>query len=128
MKGTFHSQYRSGNGNLVNRYIVTGTPEEMVSYKKAQGENLRYDGGDENRPMFFSTRDYGQTVELLITSKGTVSAIDGLDSLKELVKNETDPVLKALFAQKYVDAYAERSFAKKAAPVQRTVETDTPLT
>lgn len=74
MNITFSRNYvKKETGNDVFVYIVTGTPEEMESFKAAQGSNYRVDQktGD---ILWFNSRYVGETGKLLITSNNKVVA------------------------------------------------------
>jgi hypothetical protein len=68
IKITFKSQYRkastaAGRGRLTFVYTVAGSPKELQAYADTQGEYLRED--DNGKPLFFSTRYYGATCNML---------------------------------------------------------------
>lgn len=68
LKITFKSQYRkastaAGRGRLTFVYTVAGTSKEVQAYADTQGEYLRED--DNGKPLFFSTRYYGASCNLL---------------------------------------------------------------
>lgn len=75
MNITFSRNYvKKETGNNVFVYTVTGTPEEMESFKTAQGpKNYRVDPktGD---VLWFNSRYVGETGKLLITSNNKVVA------------------------------------------------------
>lgn len=75
MNITFSRNYvKKETGNDVFVYVVTGTPEEMESFKTAQGpSNYRVDAktGD---VLWFNSRYVGETGKLIITSNNKVVA------------------------------------------------------
>lgn len=74
MKIKFIRNYRKAStGNMVYVYGVTGTPEQIEAYKKAQGENLVIDEKT-GTPLWFSTRYVGESSALIITQNGKVIA------------------------------------------------------
>lgn len=74
MKIKFMRNYRKAStGNMVYVYGVTGTPEQLEAFKKAQGENLVIDE-ETGMPLFFSTRFVGESTALIITQNGKVIA------------------------------------------------------
>ncbi len=86
MKATYQRQYRkSGTGNLVFVYNVSGTPEQLAAFKAAKGAHYKE---DENKvPLFFCTRYAGKVVELRETKDKTnwVADTSELDQMKSLV-------------------------------------------
>jgi hypothetical protein len=74
MNITFSRNYvKKETGNDVFVYIVNGTPEEMESFKTAQGSNYRVDAktGD---ILWFNSRYVGEAGKLIITSNNKVVA------------------------------------------------------
>lgn len=69
MKAKKVGSYRNEKGTLVFRHEVSGTPEELAAYKKAQGEFYRESEDERKVPMWFSSRFYGNTVKLGISQK-----------------------------------------------------------
>ncbi len=53
-------------------YGVSGTPEELESFKTAQGEFYRED--DDQKPIWFSSKFVGKQSKLLVTSNGKIVA------------------------------------------------------
>lgn len=73
MKATSVGSYRSKNkGVPVFRYEVSGTKEELEAYELAQGDNYRET--EDGKPLFFTTRFAGKTVDLIITQSDKVIA------------------------------------------------------
>jgi hypothetical protein len=90
MKIKFLSNYRKvETGNVVYRYAVSGTPEQLAAYAEAQGENHKIDE-ETGAPLWFSVRYIGETGELGISRNGTVfadtSEFDKANSLCEQYK------------------------------------------
>lgn len=83
MNAKADGSYRNKKGTLVFRYKVIGTPAEIEAYKAAQGENYRE--SEDKTPLFFTTRNAGNSVNLIITQGGKVvadmSAFDAAASL-----------------------------------------------
>lgn len=73
MKIKLIRSYKSNKGNTVFVYGVTGTPEQIEAFAKAQGENHRVDETS-GTPLWFTTRCVGQSGTLIITSNGKVVA------------------------------------------------------
>lgn len=72
MKGKFLRSYRkASSGNNVFVYTVTGTEEQLAQYKEIQKENYVEDDKT-GKPLWFSTRYYGDNIDLVITAKGNV--------------------------------------------------------
>lgn len=70
MKIEFVNQYRSkGKGTLMFRYKVTGTPEELASYKKFKGEHYRED--KDIGVLFFTDRFVGKSAPLIENKEKT---------------------------------------------------------
>ncbi len=70
MKVKLLRSYRSGKGNTVFVYTVSGSKEQIEAFKAAQGDNYRED--EHGNPLWFTTRCIGNTGTLIITSKGKV--------------------------------------------------------
>ena len=59
LKATLMGKYRSAkNGNIVKRYIVTGSKDALAEYKEIQGTN--YVADDKGRPLFFRSENDAQ--------------------------------------------------------------------
>ena len=85
-------KYVNKKGNTVFRYIVKGTPAELLEYKAIKGENHREDT-ILKEPLFFSTRYAGNKAELRKTSDG-----------KDVVVDDTEMVMfQSLVAQYGID-------------------------
>lgn len=73
LKAKFHHKYRkTGTGNLVFVYEVSGKAADLADYKDAQGSNYIEDD-ESGKPLFFTTRPFiGGMGELGISSEGNV--------------------------------------------------------
>jgi hypothetical protein len=59
LKATLMGKYRSAkSGNIVKRYIVTGSKDALAEYKEIQGTN--YVADDKGRPLFFRSENDAQ--------------------------------------------------------------------
>lgn len=78
MNATLKGSYRNAKGTLVFLYAVVGTAAELEKYDKAQGDNLRKAGPNDERGipegtrLWFTTRTIGEKGKLIITAKGRV--------------------------------------------------------
>ena len=70
MKIKLMRSYKSKKGNTVFVYGVSGSPEQLEAFKKAQGENHRE--AEDGTPLWFTTRCVGQNGTLIITTNGKV--------------------------------------------------------
>lgn len=66
-----NGSYRSSKGNIVFRYLVSGSKSELAAYATAQGEHFRVDE-ETKKPVFFTTTFVADNVDLMITRKGRV--------------------------------------------------------
>lgn len=95
MKGVFRNHYYK-SGNPVFVYLVNGTPAELEQYKRVQSANGFYredsnpflaDGVTANpnygKPLFFTPREQGQSVDLAITPNGRVVPNNPLQAMQE---------------------------------------------
>ena len=74
MKARKLNSYRSSkSGNIVYRYEVSGTATELENYKVSQGNNY-VESDTTGKPLWFTTRYAGESVNLIITGKGNVIA------------------------------------------------------
>lgn len=71
MKVRLIRSYRSKNGHVTFVYAVSGTKDQLASYKETQGDFYREDDKT-GSPLWFTTRCIGQTGTLLITTNGNV--------------------------------------------------------
>jgi hypothetical protein len=78
--------YKSPKGNTVFVYAVTGNEESLSAFETAQGTNHRTDDTT-GKPLFFTTRCFGDNGTLIITSNGKVvpdmSEFDKANSLAQ---------------------------------------------
>jgi len=59
LKATLMGKYRSAkSGNIVKRYVVTGSKDALAEYKEIQGTN--YVADDKGRPLFFRSENDAQ--------------------------------------------------------------------
>jgi hypothetical protein len=63
--------YVSKKGNDTFVYVVTGDPTSLKAFKKAKGTFYREEDG---KPLFFTIDFFGNSGDLIITSKGNVIA------------------------------------------------------
>lgn len=120
LKGKDSSYRKTGTGNQVFRYAVTGTTEELAAYKEAQGENYREQDGT---PIFFSTRFLGNSVELGISQNtGNVVAINSerakLESIIKQAEAEGNTALSQMASARLLDILMSGSGANVGAPAK----------
>jgi hypothetical protein len=97
MKITLHPtepKYINKKLNLVFRYVVSGTTEELADFKAVKGENYRE--GKNKEPLFFTTRGIGQTGILRKTTDG-----------KDYVIDDTEAAMFQSLASQYGADYAK---------------------
>ena len=63
--------YKSPKGNTVFVYAVSGPETALTEFETAQGANHRVDDTT-GKPLFFTTRCFGDNGTLIITSNGKV--------------------------------------------------------
>ena len=115
MKAVFLRNYRKANtGNVVFVYKVTGTKEELAQYKTAQGEYFTEDAKD--GILWFSPQFVGQSVELLITSKGKVVADMSKFDMAQSLVNQYQGALGAEIAKQAVSMLLGAEFGAQSAP------------
>jgi hypothetical protein len=90
MKAKFAGNYRKPEtGNIVYRYAVSGTADELAAYAQAQGDKHTVDEAT-GKSMFFSVRYIGENATLGISRNGKVfadtSEFDKANSLCEQYK------------------------------------------
>lgn len=127
MKAGYLRSYRkSETGNVVFVYGVKGTQKEMEQYKIAQGEYFTEDKVD--GVLWFSPQFVGQTVELLITSKGKVVADMSKFDMAQSLVNQYKGALGAEIAKQAVGMLLGSEFSGsnantgKDAPVESKPE------
>lgn len=126
MKGRFHSEYRSAKGNLVYRYLMTGTEEQLQMYKDAQGEF--FTANEEGTPIYFSTKFYGKVITLGFTSKGKIFVDNSVNDRAANIVGQYTGIL----AEKLAERAADQIFAnimtsgsaQVSAPVTTSVDTE----
>ena len=97
MRAQFNGQYRNSKGNIVFRYIVSGSVKEIEAFTLAQGAFYREN--ENKQPMWFSSRFEGKSVNLIVTTKGRVVADNAtIDTLTNVTNNMQSGVLQNAFA------------------------------
>jgi hypothetical protein len=116
LKIKFKSQYRkastaAGRGRLTFVYTVAGTSKEVQAYSDTQGEYLRED--DNGVPLFFSTRYYGATCDMLSNAdeSGFYPDTSELDQLAALAEQYGGAVGNAI-AEKLANKLSARGANK----------------
>ena len=92
MKITLHKtspKYINAKGNVVFRYVVSGTEQELADYKAVKGDLYREDK-DTKEPLFFTTRGIGAEGNILKTSDG-----------KDFIIDDTEEAMFAALAKQY---------------------------
>lgn len=80
LKLTFISNYRSKGGNVVFVYTISGSTEAKELYREINGDNVRYQDDDENKPMlYFSTVYLGKTNELFKPERSERFIVDNFN-------------------------------------------------
>ena len=120
LKGKFERQYVSKNKNLTFVYSVTGSDEELNAFEEAQGDFYAFDE-ELQKPIWFTVKNYTQTCDLIITSKGNViadtSKFDQAASLAEQYGGNLGQELARASAQQLLGF---------SAPPQAPAETEDP--
>ena len=121
MKARKLNSYRSSkSGNIVYRYEVSGTTTELENYKVSQGEKY-VESDTTGKPLWFTTRYAGESVNLIITGKGNVIAdMSEIEQANSLISQFPGPLGDAI-----AKATAEKILgsAKAVAPVANAVNT-----
>jgi hypothetical protein len=73
LNASFVRSYKSKAGNTVFVYSVSGSEDSLAKYAAIQGDNLRKDDTT-GKPLFFTTRYFGDNAKLLITTNDRVVA------------------------------------------------------
>lgn len=101
----FLNYYRKSASSTVFRFVVSGTPEELATYKEIQGDNYRTDNVT-GKPLYFTTRYFDDTIKLVVTSnpetgdKRIVADDSELVKLQNLINNfGADTVKLAMFSK-----------------------------
>ena len=126
MKGqlpkTNRSYVKSETGNRVWKYSVTGTAEEIAAFEAAQ-DKVVYNEEDGGKPIFFSIRNYGESVELGISQSGNIYVnTEKQDALKDQIEAMGPEFAKAAAAQMVAQLLG--SSVSAPAPVNETETTD----
>ena len=83
----------------VFRFNVTGTDAELQEFETAQGDNYRLDDVT-GKPLWFTTRYTGDTVQLIITKDNNVIADDTeMSKLQSLVEQFGAETAKLILMQ-----------------------------
>ena len=91
--------YRSGNGNPVFVYSVSGTQAELDAFAQAQGDYHRVDEAT-GKPLWFTTRGVGPKGKLIITTNGNIVAdMSAFDMAASLASQYEGALGNALAAQ-----------------------------
>ena len=86
-------------GTKVFRFNVTGTDAELQEFETAQGDNYRLDDVT-GKPLWFTTRYTGDTVQLIITKDNNVIADDTeMSKLQSLVEQFGAETAKLILMQ-----------------------------
>ena len=103
-----NGSYRKPNtGTKVFRFTVSGTEQDLKAYEDAQGDSYRLDEKT-GKPLWFTTRYTGDSVNLIITSNNQVVADDTeLSKLQSLVEQYGPDVARLIMMQKSAPASAE---------------------
>lgn len=120
MKIKLMRSYKSKKGNTVFVYGVSGTPEQLAAFAKAQGENHRTD--ESGTPLWFTTRCVGDSGTLIITTNGKVvpdmSEYDKAASISAQYGGNFGQELAKLAAEKLVGSSRNVSApVNQAAPI-----------
>jgi hypothetical protein len=102
MKIKFLRTYKK-NGNPVFVYEVNANQAEVEKLKEAQGDYFRLDEVT-GKPLFFTTKNVGNTGKLIITAKGQV--------LADMSEYEAAASLVAQFGGNFGQELAKASVAK----------------
>ncbi len=73
LNASFVRSYKSKAGNTVFVYAVSGSEEAVAKYTAIQGDNARKDDTT-GKPLFFTTRYFGDNAKLIITTNDKVVA------------------------------------------------------
>ena len=87
LKAKLVGSYRKPvTGTKVFRFNVFGTETELQEFEQAQGDNYRVDDTT-GKPLWFTTRYTGDSVDLIITKENNVIADDTeMSKLQSLVE------------------------------------------
>lgn len=125
MKAVFLRNYRKANtGNVVFVYKVTGSKQQMEQYKTAQGEYYTEDAKD--GILWFSPQFVGQSVELLITSKGKVVADMSKFDMAQSLVNQYQGALGAEIAKQAVSMLLGSEFGPQSVPASEPIQIEEP--
>lgn len=115
LTASLHGFYRK-SGRTIYRFIVDGDEKSLEAYEEAQGANFRTFDDPENdqnplngKPLYFSPRPIGKTVELEITANNKVVVKEDIMSVMDKDLAYQDKVSEAL-AAKEADLLFKRKF------------------
>lgn len=120
LKVSLMRSYKSGKGNTVFVYGVTGSKDALEKFAIAQGDFHRVDEKT-GQTLWFTTRCIGQTGELIITSNNKVVAdMSAFDQAASLAKQYGGNL-----GEQLAKAAAEALLGHKSAPTVPVVEAKT---
>ena len=120
-------QYVNGKGNLVYRYIVTGSKADIERYEELQGvEFLRHDEKT-GAPLYFSSKSLGAQCPLVFTQHDKIvpdfSELNHLASLSaQFANTPLGAEIARAAAQKLVGDITGKGRSTSSAPVADVAE------
>ena len=120
-------QYVNGKGNLVYRYIVTGSKADIERYEELQGvEFLRHDEKT-GAPLYFSSKSLGAQCPLVFTQNDKIvpdfSELNHLASLSaQFANTPLGAEIARAAAQKLVGDITGKGRSTSSAPVADVAE------
>jgi hypothetical protein len=112
--------YKSPKGNTVFVYSVNGNTESLTEFETAQGANHRVDDTT-GKPLFFTTRCFGDNGTLIITSNGKVvpdmSEFDKANSLAKQYGGNLGDQLARIASERLLGVQSTPSPAPVAARI-----------
>lgn len=124
MKGTLRNQYKKFSEKLGRRitmsvYLLTGTDAEINAYKKSleeRGQEMQTDEAT-GKPIYFSPRQYGNTVDIRVSDYGSVYVEDKqMDAVEAMLDRTDNPVLQGAIASELAKALVASSGIVGSAP------------
>jgi hypothetical protein len=124
MKIKFERNYRKGGtGRVVFVYKVSGSTTELVSYEKAQGDNLRKD--KDGSLLFFSTNFAGDDANLIITSAGkAVVDMSEFEKMSSLIEQYDGKFAEALANQAVKDLLGNNASTQSATEATKPIQVE----
>jgi len=104
-------------------YEIFGTKDELVAFKKAQGDFYRESTDSRKVPVLFSTKNYGVAVEFGISAKGNVFSKDNVIENLQLFAVQYPDQKKEIDKQIAGILFARASGKPVSAPVAVTEDT-----